>query len=167
MPEEHPKFIDCPETGNRVPLHRGIVKVTAHSEVGVVYAMFGRHDKDLGVDLEFPRFHSRDTSNWPVIIQQNNCWQMPPAFHAMLWCLPQLLCAYHSRPMKLEGAPDSFLSVRGILQASARLYAVDPNDVANFYPNARNWLSVPTHQHPETLQGLIAFVEMQADINMQ
>jgi hypothetical protein len=100
------------------------------------------------------RFHSRLDSE-AVMIMHGHCLDMPPAFHASLQATAALLKQSHARGMKYEGEETMRLNPRAILQHWARIYSVEVDSVANFYPQARMWLSHKNLQHPATLDALV------------
>lgn len=136
-----------------------ILQVAPEAKIGfyaVVEAVPSRQFEQ-GTDY-LTRYVKRDTSNWPLMVQENWCYDMPPAFHACLIATATLLHGYHTQPKKLEGELDQSYNPRQIIQGMATHYGVDPNELAGFYPRARLWLGVPHYTHPETLGGLINFM---------
>lgn len=105
------------------------------------------------------RFIERLDAESPLL-PATNCFEMPVAFHASLQCSADLLRVYHARGMKYEGDETLQFNPRAIIQHYARLYGVEPDAVADFYPVARAWLAHRQLQHPFTLDALINNVKL-------
>ncbi len=100
------------------------------------------------------RFHSR-LDNEASFLMPGDCLSLPPAFHAALQATAALLKQSHARGLKYEGEETMRLNPRAILQHWARIYSVEVDSVANFYPQACMWLSHKNLQHPATLDTLV------------
>lgn len=105
------------------------------------------------------KYHSRADEN-ALFLPAGNAMQMPRAFHASLQASGLLLHHYYATGMKYEDAPSQMVKPRTILQSYARMYSVDVNDVAKFYPQARQWLSHTNLDHPTTLEGVISAIKI-------
>lgn len=112
---------------------------------------------DMVVHAVNMQYISRRTGidQWPLMPVVNFCAEKPRAFHASLSAFAQILYQHHGKNRVYEGDRDITVDVRGILQSVAKLYSVDPNDVAKFYPEARIWLGHRLLSHPLTLDELI------------
>jgi len=159
----HPIRIVSPsDVGLPDGAYRTVISVAPEAKVGF-YATTEIHAAGNRPGLAYlARFIKRDDSNWPIVVDQNWCYDRPPAFHAGLQVFSQVLTAYHTQPMKLEGAADQIINVRGLIQGYAKHYNIDPNDIAAQYTHCRSWLGVPHYTHPVTLDGAIHLMEMRS-----
>lgn len=138
-----------PRTLPKMDLHIG-----PHLRIGFRHAVASRYDAETGIDFEMPRYHSRDDSDWPLQVDQNQCFHKPPSWHCCLTVTAQLLYVYHARPMKAEGTADQSINIRQVVQSQAKRYGVDPSDAMKHYDNCRLWLGTSAAQHPATLDAL-------------
>lgn len=118
---------------------------------------------DMQVQAMLPRFAARaDEDDWPLRPVENDCWNIPVAFHAGLRAYGQLFTAYHGKGLLYEGDGNTTINVRQVLQTYAALYGVDPNEIAAMYPTCRQWLGHTKVTLPATLDTLVANTKLSA-----
>lgn len=94
-----------------------------------------------GIKVTVPQYWKRlDENQWPIKVVGNNCLHEPPQFHACLYTVSRMLRHVGKEKMVYEGDADPTVNIRQILQSCAKLYQVDPNEIASVYPTARVWL---------------------------
>lgn len=99
------------------------------------------------------RFQSRIDDRCGLVAGLD-CYKRPPAFHAGIMCFASMLRGYHQDFKKEVGTQTQILPTRQLLQSYAGLYGVDPNQVAEFYHECRQWLYHDRLTHPVTLEAL-------------
>lgn len=81
-----------------------------------------------------------DVENWTIVKAVNDCRKEPPVFHACIFAAARALRHSGQEKLVYEGDPDPSVSVRNIIQSVAKIYNVDPSDLANQFPRVRPWL---------------------------
>lgn len=81
-----------------------------------------------------------DMDNWSIHQNPNDCIRMPTEWHACLTATSRLLRHIGKPKLVYEGDPDPTVNIKNVLQAHAKLYGVDVNDLAASYPRVRPWL---------------------------
>lgn len=97
-----------------------------------------------------------DIEDWPIPVPGNECLKMPPQWHACMAAASKLLRHIDKEKLVYEGDGDQGVDVKAVLQAHAKLYQVDVNDLAASYPHILRWIGHKqlTSPLPRTLDEL-------------
>lgn len=108
----------------------------------------------------FPQFIERIDDNQLLVLPP--CRDLPMVFHGCLNATARLLFLVHSTPQVYEGGEDFTIDPKQLIQSTAAIYGVDPNEMMAHYPTARRYLGHKELQHPLTIEAGLTALQSRA-----